>query len=98
MPGPRLEHLNRRIRELIEDYRLERLVIPEFLRDYVWKRNRGPKLMDSLFWKFPISPLRLWYRTGHTTARLGGSDRNACGVRSPGYGSLQYLGLWSARR
>ena len=48
MAEPHLEHQNIKIRQLIEDYRMGRIVIPEFQRDYVWKKNKAPLLVDSL--------------------------------------------------
>ena len=69
MPEPRLEHQNVKIRQLIEDYRLGRMVIPEFQREYVWRRSRAPKLIDSLYRGFPISSLLLWYSSDETRAR-----------------------------
>jgi len=57
---PRLEIQNLKVRQLIEDYRGGRLVIPEFQREYVWKRSRAPRLVDSLYRRFPVSVLLLW--------------------------------------
>jgi hypothetical protein len=37
-----------------------RIVIPEFQREYVWKKSRAPKLIDSLFRGYPVSSLLLW--------------------------------------
>lgn len=56
----RLENHYIKIRELVDDYRGGRLVIPEFQREYVWKPSRAPKLVDSLYRRFPISILLLW--------------------------------------
>lgn len=56
----RLENHYLKVRQLVDDYRGGRLVIPEFQREYVWKRSRAPKLVDSLYRRFPISMLLLW--------------------------------------
>ena len=56
----RLENHYIKIRQLVDDYRGGRLVIPEFQREYVWKRSRAPKLVDLLYRRFPISILLLW--------------------------------------
>ena len=48
MPEPRLEHQTMKIRQLIDDYRYGRIVIPEFQREYVWKPGKAPKLIDLL--------------------------------------------------
>lgn len=49
-----------KVRDIIEDYRSGRLVIPEFQREYVWKKSRAPHLIDSIYRSFPISALLLW--------------------------------------
>jgi hypothetical protein len=56
----RLEHSTIKVRQLVEDYRAGRIVIPEFQREYVWKRRRSVKLVDSLYRRYPISSLLLW--------------------------------------
>jgi hypothetical protein len=57
---PHLEHQTLRVRQLIDDFRAGRIVIPEFQRDYVWQPRRAPLLIDSLYRGFPISSLLLW--------------------------------------
>lgn len=69
MTEPRLEHQNVKVKQLIDDYRLGRIVIPEFQRDYVWKKSKAPLLIDSLYRGFPISSLLLWQSTEETRAR-----------------------------
>lgn len=49
-----------KVRQIIDDYRGGRLVIPEFQREYVWKKSRAPHLIDSIYRSFPISALLLW--------------------------------------
>jgi hypothetical protein len=66
---PRLKHDTLKVRQLIEDYRLGRIVIPEFQREYVWKKSKAPKLVDSLYRGFPISSLILWQSTEETRSR-----------------------------
>lgn len=56
----RLDIQTVKIRQIIEDYRSGRLVIPEFQREYVWKKSRAPHLIDSIYRSFPISALLLW--------------------------------------
>jgi hypothetical protein len=60
MTQPRLEHQNVKVKQLIDDYRSGRIVIPEFQRDYVWKKSKAALLIDSLYRGFPISSLLLW--------------------------------------
>src|SRR5258708_4759316 len=69
MTEPRLEHQNIKIKQLIDDYRMGRVVIPEFQREYVWKRSKAPWLVDSLYRGFPISSLLLWQSTEDARAR-----------------------------
>jgi uncharacterized protein with ParB-like and HNH nuclease domain len=54
MANPHLEHPTIKVRQLVEDYRAGRIVIPEFQREYVWKKSRPPHLIDSLYRGFPI--------------------------------------------
>lgn len=42
-------------------------MVPEFQREYVWKPNRAPRLLDSIYRGYPISVLLLW--TSDTEAR-----------------------------
>ena len=49
-----------KIKQIIDDYRGGRLVVPEFQREYVWKKSRAPHLIDSIYRSFPISALLLW--------------------------------------
>jgi len=60
MATPHLESKQIKIRQLIDDYRNGRLVVPEFQREYVWKPNRAPLLLDSIYRKYPVSVLLLW--------------------------------------
>lgn len=60
---------NIRIRQLVNDYRMGRIVFPEFQRDYVWKPSKAPKLIDSLYRDFPIASLLLWQSADGARAR-----------------------------
>ena len=66
---PRLEHKTLKVKQLIEDYRSGRIVIPEFQREYVWNKSKAPKLVDSLYRGFPISSLLLWQSSEATRSR-----------------------------
>lgn len=66
---PHLEHQTLKVKQLVDDYRAGRIVIPEFQRDYVWRRGKAPRLIDSLYRGFPISSLLLWQSTEQTRAR-----------------------------
>jgi hypothetical protein len=69
MSDPRLEHHTIKVKQLIDDYRAGRIVIPEFQREYVWRRGKAPQLIDSLYRGFPISSLLLWHTTEIPRAR-----------------------------
>lgn len=60
MLEPRLEHTTRKIRDLVEDFGAGRIVVPEFQREYVWRKSQAPRLIDSIYRGFPISSLLLW--------------------------------------
>jgi hypothetical protein len=60
MPEARLELQTVKAKQLVDEYRSGRIVIPEFQREYVWKKNKAPQLIDSLYRGFPISSLLLW--------------------------------------
>ena len=66
---PRLEHQTLKVRQLVEDYRAGRIVIPEFQREYVWRHSKAPRLIDSLYRGFPISSLLLWQSGEEARAR-----------------------------
>ena len=69
MAEARLEHQNVKVKQLIDDYRAGRIVIPEFQRDYVWRKSKAPLLIDSLYRGFPISSLLLWQSDENTRSR-----------------------------
>ncbi|MGA2622149.1 MAG: DUF262 domain-containing protein [Thermoguttaceae bacterium] len=66
---PRLEHQTFRVKQLVEDYRAGRIVIPEFQREYVWRGSKAPRLIDSLYRGFPISSFLLWQSDEEARAR-----------------------------
>ncbi len=69
MCAARLEIQQIKIRQIVEDYRTGRLVVPEFQREYVWKPSRAPKLIDSIYRGYPVSVLLLWTGEGEIRAR-----------------------------
>jgi len=60
MPEPRLNVASMKIYEILEDYQTGRLAVPEFQRDYVWRKSKAPKLLDSLYRGYPVSSILLW--------------------------------------
>ena len=69
MPTPTLKNEQVKVSKLVADYRAGRLVIPEFQRDYVWRKNKAPRLIDSLYRSFPVSTLLLWQSSEYAKAR-----------------------------
>jgi uncharacterized protein DUF262 len=69
MPDPRLVIQTLKIRQLVDDYRCGRLVIPEFQREYVWKPKQAPLLIDSIYRGYPISIILLWTSDVEARAR-----------------------------
>jgi uncharacterized protein with ParB-like and HNH nuclease domain len=58
-----------KVRQLVSSYRAGHIVIPEFQREYVWRKSKAPKLIDSLYRGFPISSLLLWQSSDDARAR-----------------------------
>lgn len=69
MPTARLEIQNFKVKQVVDDYRGGRLVVPEFQREYVWRPSRAPRLLDSIYRGYPISVLLLWTSGFETRAR-----------------------------
>lgn len=69
MADSRLEHRTIKVKQLIEDSRAGRIVIPEFQRDYVWNKSKAPWLVDSLYRGYPISSLLLWLSSEEVKSR-----------------------------
>lgn len=69
MARPSLKIDNISVGDLIKEYQSGHIVIPEFQREYVWKKSRAPKLIDSLFRLFPVSSILLWQSSNETRAR-----------------------------
>ena len=77
MSEPRLEHQPVKVQQLVADYESGRIVIPEFQRDYVWKKSKAPLLIDSLYKGFPISSMILWQGDEETRSRRKEDPRPA---------------------
>ena len=48
------------VQRLLEDFGRGEIAIPEFQRDYVWKPNKGLKLIDSIYKKYPTGLMLFW--------------------------------------
>lgn len=69
MKQGQLKNETMKVKQLVLDYRAGLIVIPEFQREYVWRKSKAPKLIDSLCRGFPISSLLLWQSTEQSRAR-----------------------------
>jgi hypothetical protein len=49
-----------KISELLDDVRKQNLVLPEFQREYVWRKEQAKQLMVSLFKGFPVGGVLFW--------------------------------------
>lgn len=77
MTEPRLEHQTVKVKQLISDYRSGKIMIPEFQREYVWRKNKAPKLIDSLYRGFPISSLLVWQSIEEVRSRRNHMSRGS---------------------
>jgi hypothetical protein len=69
MVQPHLKLETVKVKQLMADYRSGLIVIPEFQREYVWKKSKAPKFIDSLYRGFPVSSLLLWHSAEDARAR-----------------------------
>lgn len=72
MSEPRLDPQHVKVRELIDDFKSGRIVVPEFQRPRVWKKSKAPLLLDSLYRGFPISSMILWQSGEEARSRYKG--------------------------
>jgi uncharacterized protein with ParB-like and HNH nuclease domain len=48
------------IGKLLDKVESNEIVLPEFQREFVWKRSQAKELMISLFKNYPIGSLLIW--------------------------------------
>ena len=73
---PKLDIQTLRIGQLIEDFSLGQIVVPEFQRGYVWKPSKAAKLLNSLYHGFPIASLLLWQSSEIVRSRSPNNNSN----------------------
>jgi hypothetical protein len=66
---PHLKQETLKVKQLVLSYGSGLIVIPEFQRDYVWRKSKAPRLVDSLYRHFPISSLLVWQSSEVATPR-----------------------------
>jgi len=49
-----------KISEMLNLIRDQNLVLPEFNREYVWRKDQAKALMDSLLFRYPVGALLFW--------------------------------------
>ena len=65
----KLDHKRYKVSDLIDSFRMGRILIPEFQRDYVWKRSKAMKLIESMYLGYPVSSLLVWESDGSVATR-----------------------------
>jgi len=60
----RFEPTNRVLRDMVRDFHVGAILLPQFQRDYVWKPTKIRNLLDSLLRGFPIGGFYLWRPQG----------------------------------
>ncbi len=69
----RFEPTNRVLRDMVRDFHVGTILLPQFQRDYVWKPTKIRNLLDSLLRGFPIGGFYLWRpQGGNVDAKLKG--------------------------
>ena len=48
------------IRELIDQYASETIMLPEMQRGYVWRKKQARDLLDSIYKDYPSGSILLW--------------------------------------
>lgn len=64
-----------KISDLIEEYQNGNIQVPEFQRAYVWKPNKAPKLLDSIYKEYSISVLIFWTSDAEVYAQRSKQDQ-----------------------
>ena len=64
------------ITDLINDIKRGYIKIPQFQRDFIWKKEKAASLMDSIIKKYPIGTIILWKtkETLRSVRNLGGAE------------------------
>lgn len=45
---------------LLDKVESNEIVLPEFQREFVWRKDQSKELMNSLYTKYPIGSLLIW--------------------------------------
>lgn len=72
MPEPQSFHIT----DLMYDIKRGHIKIPQFQRDFIWKKEKAASLMDSILKGYPIGTIILWKtkETLRAVRNLGGAD------------------------
>jgi len=52
--------MSQKVQFLLEDIKNKNIVLPEFQREYTWKRDQVKDFFDSLLKKYPVGSLLIW--------------------------------------
>ena len=55
--------------ELVRDVEMGKIRIPNFQRDFVWRREQMTDLLDSIRWLYPIGSLLIWETDTHLSSK-----------------------------
>ena len=56
----KVDHLQTTIREVLEEIKQRRIILPSIQRKFVWDQKKIVKLFDSLMLNYPIGTFLLW--------------------------------------
>ncbi len=88
-----------KLKELIEDFQNEKLIIPKYQRTFVWDYSKQSRFIESLFMNIPIPPVFLLSKldgaTGKTTYEVIDGVQRLTTLVSFFEGSLRLKGLTS---
>jgi len=68
------------ISSLLDKVESNEIVLPEFQREYVWKKSQAKSLINSLYQGFPIGSLLIWLTEGPPEIKNDAIDRETLGL------------------
>lgn len=82
----KIQTTTRSLRELVREFHVGAILLPQFQRDYVWKAAKVRGLLDSLLHGFPIGGVYLWRpSTGIVDAKSKAFTANKISAPFEGY-------------
>lgn len=97
------ETTTRRVKDIVEDRQINKIIIPDYQRNFVWEEDKQCRFIESIFIKVPIPPIFLLEKFDHENGDtvyeiIDGVQRittleNFCGVTSSDKNKEGYQGL-----